>query len=548
MNKKKHSEHEHCVKKEEEEDHSLNIIIYPYTDPVHDSPALNFPVIRQNMVEGKVLKFGRKINKESPEDNCFVAFQSKVVSRNHAEIWYKDGQLYFRDIGSSSGTFLNKLRLSPSGKESRPYPLRSGDVIQLGIDYHGKKEDIYRCIMMKIIIQGKDANIKRKANIERLNNAIKELIAAAAPNTKDEDQLSSVECCICLNTLAPYQALFLAPCTHCFHYKCVHPLLGGGIMFLCPLCRQVANLEATVSTDNLFEMEDDFKAKRQSLSEKSRSKEKPKDRKLSKGNKPDSNNKGSKTNLASNAAPPPTISIISSSPNAPPPNINVINSPSPNTNASNEQSSDAQGVEKTPNSSNTQNVRNIEKQSHSCNPSTVISNEKTEKPTKSNSCILFPEKGSSSSAQNNNGSQITNNSKKKDVSPLFGKKLIRKGTLKSLITTTFRRKRSNSTHISSERLSKTKNKNVKSTGNIFNPESVENSIENLRATSPITNNGSSLASPDNKTIEDDSINIAAAVIDDDPKTANELSALTPEMKNSQVIYPNGMSRESNLQQ
>jgi len=85
------------------------------------------------------------------------------------------------------------------------------------------------------------------------------LISAASPNTKDTDQTSSVECCICLNTLAPYQALFLSPCTHCFHYKCVYPLLGGGIMFLCPLCRQVANLEATVSTDNLFEQEEDLK-------------------------------------------------------------------------------------------------------------------------------------------------------------------------------------------------------------------------------------------------------------------------------------------------
>ncbi|KAL6591149.1 hypothetical protein U3516DRAFT_570606 [Neocallimastix sp. 'constans'] len=240
------------------EDHSLNIIIYPYTDPVHDSPALNFPVIRKNMVDGKLLKFGRKVNKEVINDDYFITFQSKVVSRNHAEIWYKEGQLYFRDIGSSSGTFLNKLRLSPSGKESRPYLLRSGDVIQLGIDYHGKKEDVYKCIMMKIIIQGKEADIRRKNNIERLNNAIKELISAASPNSKNTDQMSSVECCICLNTLAPYQALFLAPCTHCFHYKCVHPLLGGGIMFLCPLCRQVANLEATVSTDNLFEMGDDL--------------------------------------------------------------------------------------------------------------------------------------------------------------------------------------------------------------------------------------------------------------------------------------------------
>jgi len=32
------------------------------------------------------------------------------------------------------------MRLSPSGKESRPYPLKDNDIIQLGIDYQGKSE------------------------------------------------------------------------------------------------------------------------------------------------------------------------------------------------------------------------------------------------------------------------------------------------------------------------------------------------------------------------------------------------------------------------
>jgi hypothetical protein len=75
-----------------------------------------------------------------------VWFKSKVVSRSHAEIWLKDGQVsqinkvYLRDSGSSSGTFLNKMRLSPASKMSRPYPLREGDVIQLGVDYQGRTE------------------------------------------------------------------------------------------------------------------------------------------------------------------------------------------------------------------------------------------------------------------------------------------------------------------------------------------------------------------------------------------------------------------------
>ena len=82
-----------------------------------------------------------------------IAFRSKVVSRAHAELWLgKDGQVYFKDIGSSSGTFLNRLRLSPSGKESRPYPLKSGDTVQLGVDYQGRQEEIYKCVTVKVFI------------------------------------------------------------------------------------------------------------------------------------------------------------------------------------------------------------------------------------------------------------------------------------------------------------------------------------------------------------------------------------------------------------
>jgi hypothetical protein len=67
------------------------------------------------------------------------------------------------------------------------------------------------------------------------------------PHSQKEDEQHAVECCICINSMAPFQALFLAPCSHCFHYKCVTTLLGAGFMFQCPLCRQVANLEASVA-------------------------------------------------------------------------------------------------------------------------------------------------------------------------------------------------------------------------------------------------------------------------------------------------------------
>ncbi|KAJ3102446.1 hypothetical protein HDU96_009639 [Phlyctochytrium bullatum] len=177
----------------------------------------------------------------------FIAFRSKVVSRLHAEIWIDaDGQPKIRDLGSSSGTFLNRLRLSPSGRESRPYPLKSGDIVQLGVDYQGRQEDIFRGVQMRIFIS--PINTVKKADPQRLKTALRTLISAMSPTPTDPADPSGSDCCICLSSLSPSQSLFLAPCSHCFHYKCVMPLLGP-LMFQCPLCRQVANLDASVIDD-----------------------------------------------------------------------------------------------------------------------------------------------------------------------------------------------------------------------------------------------------------------------------------------------------------
>jgi hypothetical protein len=46
------------------------------------------------------------------------------------------------------------------------------------------------------------------------------------------------------------QALFIAPCSHAFHYKCIRPLLETHHpSFSCPLCRTFANLEEDVEVD-----------------------------------------------------------------------------------------------------------------------------------------------------------------------------------------------------------------------------------------------------------------------------------------------------------
>lgn len=47
------------------------------------------------------------------------------------------------------------------------------------------------------------------------------------------------------------QSLFIAPCSHVFHYKCIRPLLAlHHPGFSCPVCRSFADLEADVETED----------------------------------------------------------------------------------------------------------------------------------------------------------------------------------------------------------------------------------------------------------------------------------------------------------
>jgi len=49
----------------------------------------------------------------------------------------------------------------------------------------------------------------------------------------------------------PIQALFVAPCSHTWHYKCIRTILNGTSypQFICPNCRAVTDLNADVDID-----------------------------------------------------------------------------------------------------------------------------------------------------------------------------------------------------------------------------------------------------------------------------------------------------------
>ncbi|KII85624.1 hypothetical protein PLICRDRAFT_115782 [Plicaturopsis crispa FD-325 SS-3] len=182
-----------------------------------------------------------------------LAFKSKVVSRAHAEVWVEAGGRFFvKDTKSSSGTFLNHVRLAPANAESRPHQLRDGDILQLGVDYQGGTEDIYKSVRIRIEVGREWQSAANAFN----TNAIKQLKSlAVSPAGADPSKVvmpkSNIpDCCICLFSVTIRQALFIAPCSHAFHYKCIRPLLETHHpAFSCPLCRTFADLEDDVEVE-----------------------------------------------------------------------------------------------------------------------------------------------------------------------------------------------------------------------------------------------------------------------------------------------------------
>ena len=228
-----------------------------------------------------------------------VTFKSKVVSRLHAEMWCDTGgKVYIRDTRSSSGTFLNHVRLSPPGVLSRAFPLKDGDVLQFGIDYQGGMQELYRCIKLRIELDH-DTRLQPTAygtNMLRQLQSMQPDARASSSMTRRDSQTSNeapvavpatatiadapppvaatassqapaarrpagpelAECCICLFKIKVCQALFIAPCSHIFHYKCIRPILTlHHPGFSCPLCRMFVNLDEDVEVDDDEDDEDD---------------------------------------------------------------------------------------------------------------------------------------------------------------------------------------------------------------------------------------------------------------------------------------------------
>ena len=140
------------------QDQMPTIKLIPHQDPRSTRPSLAFPPTSRTLPhEDCVIRVGRYSERDSnpnPPPNlpssAPVGFKSKVVSRRHCEFWCSNGQWYIKDVKSSSGTFLNHIRLSQPSVESKPFPVHDGDLVQLGIDFRGGEEMIFRCVKIRV--------------------------------------------------------------------------------------------------------------------------------------------------------------------------------------------------------------------------------------------------------------------------------------------------------------------------------------------------------------------------------------------------------------
>lgn len=231
----------------------FSVRLTPIIDHSTSNSGLYFAPVIRRIQPDETIAIGRYTEKNksaahAPQGSSQpIVFKSKVVSRTHALLQCRsDGLWFLKDCKSSSGTFLNNVRLSPATLELSYWPVSDGDVIQLGLDYRGGAEDIYRCVKMRC-----EFNHSWQRKVNQYNLEIHERMKNLHLDSKSEDGKRQVtECAICLLTLDPCQALFISPCSHSWHYKCIRPVIIKSYpQFYCPNCRSMCDLETDIEDE-----------------------------------------------------------------------------------------------------------------------------------------------------------------------------------------------------------------------------------------------------------------------------------------------------------
>ncbi|XP_015592287.1 sarcolemmal membrane-associated protein [Cephus cinctus] len=126
------------------------------------------PFQERTLILDQPVKIGRSVARaRAAQDNAI--FDCKVLSRNHALLWYNAGKFYLKDTKSSNGTFVNNQRLSLSGDESSDREVCSGDIVQFGVDVvENTKKVTHGCIVATLRLylpDGKEAKASPSTSV-----------------------------------------------------------------------------------------------------------------------------------------------------------------------------------------------------------------------------------------------------------------------------------------------------------------------------------------------------------------------------------------------
>lgn len=121
------------------------------------------------------VKIGRSVARVRAAPNNAI-FDCRVLSRNHALLWYSGGKFYLQDTRSSNGTFINNQRLSTSGLESAAEEVCSGDIVQFGVDVvENTKKVTHGCIVATIKLylpDGKEAKASLSTSVTPMGSNV----------------------------------------------------------------------------------------------------------------------------------------------------------------------------------------------------------------------------------------------------------------------------------------------------------------------------------------------------------------------------------------
>ncbi|KAH7919818.1 hypothetical protein BV22DRAFT_1133559 [Leucogyrophana mollusca] len=122
------------------------------------------------LIDGQRVKIGRQTNTKTVPAERNGYFDSKVLSRQHAEIWEEGGRIFMKDVKSSNGTFINGERLSPKGVESYPFELKNDDIVEFGIDIIGEdnKTIIHHKVTARVMCVFTEEDMQIVARVEQM--------------------------------------------------------------------------------------------------------------------------------------------------------------------------------------------------------------------------------------------------------------------------------------------------------------------------------------------------------------------------------------------